>query len=325
MPSTPTIAAPRPRRSAHDAATLVTAEIARLLEQGHMPWRMPWDAARAHAMIPGLPLRATGQAYRGANVILLWAAQLARGYAKRTWLTYKQAEALGAQVRKGEKACPVVYYGQAKAKADSASAANADKDEKRYRFLKLYHVFNVQQIDDLPEGFGAEIAPPMPQELSALQLWCERAGAHVRVGGASAHYAPSTDTIHMPPIAAFADEEQWAATLAHETIHFTGHSSRLDRLSDYFTDRKARAREELAAECGAAIIGAMTGLRPDHLENHAAYIADWLVLVRSDPRAFLSAAAKAQSAVDWLIARAGDPVNEPAPAISADHKAALHT
>ncbi|MCC6789717.1 MAG: antirestriction protein ArdC [Hyphomonadaceae bacterium] len=92
----------------------------------------------------------------------------------------------------------------------------------------------------------------------------------------------------------------------------------------YFVSRGA-GLSGYVAECGAAIIGAMTGLRPDHLENHAAYIADWLVLVRSDPRAFLSAAAKAQSAVDWLIARAGDPVNEPAPAISADHKAALHT
>lgn len=196
MSNTSKIAAPRPRRSAQYAAQLVTAEIARFLEQGHMPWRMPWDAARAHAMTPGLPLRATGQAYRGANIVLLWAAQLARGYAKRTWLTYKQAEALGGLVRKGEKACPIIYYGQAKSKTDASAPAAGEAEEQRYRFLKLYHVFNVQQIDALPEGFGAEITPAMPQEPSALQLWCERAGARVRVGGASAHYAPSTDAIH---------------------------------------------------------------------------------------------------------------------------------
>lgn len=299
-----------PRRSAQNAAALVTAEIARFLEQDHMPWRMPWDATRAHAMTPGLPLRATGQAYRGANVILLWAAQLARGYAKRTWLTYKQAEALGAQVRKGEKASPVVYYGQAKSKSGDGVSADGEAEERRFRFLKLYHVFNVEQVDCLPDGFGAEIVSPIPQAPSAFQIWCERAGARIRTGGASAHYAPATDTIHLPPIGAFADKEQWAATLAHETIHFTGHSSRLDRLSDYFTDRKARAREELTAELGAAILGAMIELRPDHLENHAAYIGDWLRLVRDDPSAFLSAGAKAQAAVDWLIARAGHPASE---------------
>jgi len=289
-----------------DAAAHVTAEIARFLEQGVMPWRAPWDAARAHAMTPGLPLRANGQAYRGVNVVLLWAAQIARGYSRRTWLTYKQAEAMGAQVRKGEKACPVVYYGQAKAKSDGKTL-NGDATEKRFRFLKLFHVFNIEQVDALPDGFGAELAPPTPQAPSALQLWCERAGARVRVGGASAYYAPATDIIHLPPRLAFADDEQWSVTLAHETIHFTGHKSRLDRLDDYATERKARSREELTAELGAAIIGAMTGLRPDHLENHAAYLADWLILVRDDPRAFLSAGAKAQTAVDWLIERAGPP------------------
>jgi antirestriction protein ArdC len=90
-------------------------------------------------------------------------------------------------------------------------------------------------------------------------------------------------------------------------VHWVGHESRLDTLKGYFTDRALRAREELRAELGAAIIGAMTGLAPQHLEDHAAYVADWLKLLKSDPRAFLSAAAKAQAAVDWLIARASHP------------------
>src|SRR5262249_22751180 len=94
-------------------------------------------------------------------------------------------------------------------------------------------------------------------------------------------------------------------TLAHEAIHFTGHKSRLDRLGDYSADRKARAREELTAELGSAIIGATIGLAPFHLEDHAAYIADWLAVVRDEPRAFLNAAAKAQAAVDWLVSSAG--------------------
>lgn len=97
----------------------------------------------------------------------------------------------------------------------------------------------------------------------------------------------------------------------HETIHWVGHESRLDTLKDYFTDRRARAREELRAELGAATIGAMTGLPPFHLEDHAAYCADWAELVKDEPRAFLSAAAKAQAAVDWLIERGGPPDHDP--------------
>ena len=295
-----------PRRNSEDAAAHVTAEIARFLENGVMPWRAPWDQARAHAMTPGLPLRATGEAYKGANVLLLWTAQIARGYSKRTWLTYRNAEALGAHIRKGEKATPVIYYGSATPRTESQDSG--DDNARPYRFLKLFYVFNAEQCDDLPGGFAAEIASP-PIDPPAIVRWLERAGAHVRIGGASAHYSPSTDTIHLPPPTAFLTPEHAAATAAHEGVHWVGHESRLDTLKGYFTDRALRAREELRAELGAAIIGTMTGLAPHHLEDHAAYVADWLTLLKSDPRAFLSAAAKAQAAVDWLIARAGHPAD----------------
>lgn len=295
------------RRSVEDAAAHVTAEIVHCLERGVMPWRAPWDAVRAHAMTPGLPLRATGEAYKGANVILLWTAQLARGYSKRTWLTYRNAEAMGAHVRKGEKATPVVYYGQTKPRPDTKKAN--EEEARPYRFLKLFYVFNAEQCENLPADFAVELAPP-PIDPPALVRWLERAGARFCIGGASAHYSLSTDTIHLPPIAAFRSAEHAAGTAAHEGIHWVGAESRLNTLKGYFTDRTLRAREEMRAECGAAIIGAMTGLAPDHVEDHASYVADWLALVKLDPRAFLSAAAKAQAAVDWLVERAGHPAGD---------------
>lgn len=298
-----------PKRTAQEAASHVTAEIARLLEQGVMPWRAPWDPKRAAAATPGLPLRATGEPYRGANVVLLWASQITRGYAKRTWLTFRQAEALGAHVRKGEKATPVIYYGQAKPRGEPEAASESD-ETKTYRFLKLFHVFNAEQLTDLPDDFAAEFSPP-PQSPSAIEAWAARADARIRIGGASAHYSPSTDTIHLPHASAFISEEHRVATLCHELAHHTGAAHRLDRLRDYFTDRASRAKEELIAEISAAQLGAIIGLRPDHLKDHAAYIADWLKILKDQPRAFLSAAAKAQAAVDWLIARAGSPAPQP--------------
>jgi antirestriction protein ArdC len=296
-----------PKRSAFDALAHVTAEISSMLERGVMPWRAPWDNAKALSLTPGLPLRSTGEPYRGANVMLLWAAQIARGHSKRTWLTFRQALELGGHVRKGEKACPVIYYGQAKPKPDDAGK-NADDDRgdaaRPYRFLKLFYVFNVDQIDELPVGFGAEVAP-VAAEPGAIEQWTARAGIRVRIGGSMACYAPVTDLVHMPAHEAFLSEEHWAATLLHESVHFTGHKSRLDRLDNYATDRKARAREELCAEFGSAILGAMAGLAPFHLEDHASYIANWLELLHDEPRAFLAAGARAQAAVDWLLQEAG--------------------
>lgn len=296
-----------PKRSAQDALEHVTAEIVRLLDQGVMPWRAPWDTKLAMAATPGLPLRHTGEPYRGANVVLLWAAQMARGYEKRTWLTYRQAAQLGGQVRKGEKACPVIYYGQTTPKEEKSGAMGDDgKHARPYRFLKLFNVFNVQQIDGLAPDIGVEIAP-QPQLADTLDAWLGRLGAKMVVGGASAYYAPATDTIHLPPRIAFISDEHERATKNHELAHWTGHASRLDRLRDYFTDSKARFREELVAELASATLGAMIGHPPGHLQDHAAYISDWAKLVRESPRAFLSAGAKAQAAIDWLIERAGHP------------------
>ncbi len=289
------------KKNPHDALAHVTAEITKLLERGVMPWRAPWSAELAQAMTPGLPLRSTGQPYKGANVPLLWAAQIARGYGRRTWLTYRQVLQLGGHVRKGEKACPVIFYGRAEAK--QTNELSTEEAQRTYRFLKLFHVFNVEQCEEL----DVPVDPTLPTEpdLPALHDWVKRSGATIRIGGDRAFYAPAVDAIFLPHVSAFLHAEHWTATLAHEAVHFTGHKSRLDRLGDYATDRKARAREELTAELGSAIIGATIGLAPFHLEDHADYIADWLTAVREEPRAFFSAAARAQAAVDWLVEHAG--------------------
>ncbi|MEQ1818936.1 MAG: zincin-like metallopeptidase domain-containing protein [Terricaulis sp.] len=85
----------------------------------------------------------------------------------------------------------------------------------RLSFLKLFYVFNVDQIDELPEVFGAEVAP-VAAEPSALEQWTARAGVRVRIGGSMACYAPVTDLVHMPAHEAFLSEEHWAATLLQE-------------------------------------------------------------------------------------------------------------
>ena len=60
------------------------------------------------------------------------------------------------------------------------------------------------------------------------------------------------------------------------------------------------AMEELVAELGSAFLCADLDLTPEVREDHAAYIANWLEVLKNDKRAIFSAAAHAQKAADFL-------------------------
>lgn len=105
----------------------------------------------------------------------------------------------------------------------------------------------------------------------------------------------------MPPFEAFRDAQSYYATLAHESCHWTRHESRLDRdLGRKRFGDEGYAREELVAELGAAFLCADLGLRLEDRDDHAAYIASWLKVLKDDRRAIFTAAAHAQRAADYL-------------------------
>jgi antirestriction protein ArdC len=85
-------------------------------------------------------------------------------------------------------------------------------------------------------------------------------------------------------------------------VHWTGHASRNAReFGKRFGDR-AYAFEELVAELGAAFLCADLGITPEPREDHAAYLAHWLKVLKEDKRAIFTAAAAAQRAADTLHA-----------------------
>lgn len=305
-----------------DVAAEITTKILADLDKGVLPWRKPWDSARVGVT---LPRRATGESYRGANVILIWAAAAARGYASPFWLTFKQAVKLGAHVRKGERGELVVYYGQSSRTpagprgAEHAGTQPAESDD-RFRFLKCYVAFNADQIEGLPERYHPAVAVADPMPLAAHEAWFARLELARIQTRDIACYIPSRDVIGMPPLAAFDTPEDYAATLNHEACHATGAKHRLDRdFSARFGDA-AHAAEELVAEIGASILGAHLQMPPHHIHDHAAYIGHWMKLLRHDKRAFLTAAGKAQAAVDWLLDKSPAPVS--ASALELVHDAA---
>src|ERR1700675_1791744 len=139
------------------------------------------------------------------------------------------------------------------------------------------------------------------QRLEAADRFFAATGVELRHGGTRAYYAEGPDYVQMPPFETFRDAESHAATLAHELTHATKHGKRLARdLGRVRHGDKGSAREELVAELGSAFLCADLGLTPEVREDHAAYIATWITLLKDEKRAIFSAAAHAQRAADYL-------------------------
>jgi len=282
-----------------DIYTRITNQIVSALEQGVKPWTQPWNAAHAAGHV-SRPLRHNGQPYAGINVLTLWCSAMERHYAAPIWMTFRQALELGGHVRKGEKGSPVVY---ANTIVRTEEGDNGEDEERAIPFLKAYTVFNIDQIDDLPAHYYATAnAEPNPdQRLAHAEGFFDATGFDIRHGGDSTFYVPSLDYIQMPPFEAFRDAQSYYATLAHESTHATRHKSRLDR--DFGRKRwgdEGYAMEELVAELGSAFLCADLDLTPEVREDHAAYIANWLEVLKNDKRAIFRAAAHAQRAADFV-------------------------
>ena len=282
-----------------DVYERVTSKIVEELERGVRPWLKPWNAEHAAGRITR-PLRHNFTPYKGINILMLWAAAELQGYACPIWLTFQQAKELGGHVKKGEHGSPVVFASTFK-KTDTNDVG--DEIEQEIPFLKQYTVFNVEQIDDLPERFYQKASEPVSilERIEDADKFFAGTKAEIRYGGNRAYYALERDAIHLPPYECFRDVESHAATLAHELIHWTRHPSRLDRdLGRKRHGDEGYAREELVAELGASFICADLKITPEVREDHASYIASWLEVLKNDKRAIFSAASHASKAVDYL-------------------------
>ncbi|MCP5366712.1 MAG: DUF1738 domain-containing protein [Hyphomicrobiales bacterium] len=289
----------RETSSRPDIYTRVTDKIVADLEQGVRPWIKPWSAEHTAGRIVR-PRRHNGLPYNGINILMLWSAAVERGFTAPTWMTYRQANELGAHVCKVEKGAPVVYANTITRTEDTD---DGEETERTIPFLKGYTVFNAEQIEGLPDHYYAKPEPRAegPARIAHADTFFATTGFDIRHGGNRAYYSTTTDYIQMPPFETFKDAESYIATLGHECCHATSHPTRLDR--DMGRKRwgdEGYAREELIAELGAAFLCADLDITPEVRDDHAAYLASWLKVLKSDKRAILAAAAHAQRAVDYL-------------------------
>jgi len=278
----------------------ITNKIIAELEKGRFPWVQPWGTPSAKAQLAMPKNASTNRPYSGINVLILWGEVIEKSYTAQSWLTFRQALALGGHVRKGERGTTIVYADRFIPDDARRLAAQSGGEARAIPFLKRFTVFNTNQIDDLPDQI-AKAAPPPPLGTiePRVEALIKATGIDFRIGGNRAFYNPSQDYVQVPPPPAFFERINWHRTALHELGHASGHSSRLNRdLSDSFGSRKY-AFEELVAEMNAAFCCASLGITPT--VRHADYLASWLEVLREDNRAIVRAASLASKAADYLL------------------------
>lgn len=288
-------------KTKRDIEQEVTDKIIAQLEKGVAPWRKSWASIDG-----GVALRENSVPYKGFNQFLLSMS----GYSNPYWVTFNKAAELaglkkdakgkwireeGKGVLSGQEGTHVFFFKKLKIK-DKATG-----EDKMIPLMKWYSVFNVDQCGNLPARYTPTKVERTELERDALsEAFIAGAGADIRYGGGRAYYSPSTDFIQLPEVDDFDNYVSYAGTAIHELAHWTGHESRLDRDLKNTNGTKDYAREELVAETSACLIAAHLGLEVEPREDHAAYLASWLEVLKNDKTALRKAFSKAQAVVDYL-------------------------
>ena len=288
-----------------DVKRVITDRIVAMLAQGEQVCRARW----VQAAVRGTPRNAaTGQSYRGVNALLLWDAAIVQGYKVPQWLTYRQAKALGAQVRKSERGVLCAQFRRVSGGGGDGAADTGPQDG----FLRWrpFWLFNVAQVDGLAakrfDPLAAGAAGPSAGGHGAMEKALRLVGgchAAIRHGFDRAAYVPTSDEIHLPLPTRFASCENYAATLLHELVHWSGHPQRLHRAFGARYGDAAGAFEALVAELGVVLLMGHCGLVGAVVEGHSDRLAGWLELLRHDRSAIFAAMRLAGEAFDFIVAR----------------------
>jgi len=264
----------------------------------------------------------TEKSYLGINNLRLMVSSMEKGYKDSRWMTYKQAEAMGGNVKKGEKGTHIEFWDYYKDKMQQNPATGKwepvmERDSKtgemrkvRTRrevpLVKCYSVFNAEQVEGLDLKPEHEITIKDEDRNQHMENMLKHSEATIFYDQSNRnYYNHASDEIHVMDRKDFKELEGFYATVAHEIAHSTGAEKRLNRptltSSDGFGGEKY-AQEELRAELASMFLAQEYGLKLDeaHYQNHAAYLQSWAKALQDDPNELYKAAADAQKATDYI-------------------------
>lgn len=290
-----------------DIRQQITDDIIKAMEAGTPPWHKSWSSGCLHLNA------SSGQVYKGINQVIL--GMHGQGQCDPRWFTYKQAEYMGLQVRKGERGTRIVKMVEINrrqvAQETVASGDVLAEDGAKALVMRAYTVFNASQIDGMAPMPARECNITCTDAVEQIIFALQRTGLKVNFGqGFQPAYYPRTDEVRIPPASDFISLEDFHATLLHEAAgHATGHPKRLARLHmDARFGSPEYAREELRAELVSSMMQGVIGLPPGPtmIAQHSAYLASWLQALKNDKNEIFRAAADAQKICDYVSKLAVD-------------------
>ena len=290
------------RKKSHqeEYAEKIAKELIERLKQGTAPFQLPWqpDMGRDFPFNP-----VSGTEYSGMNRLNL----MIQGYSDPRWMTYKQAQSVNAQVRKGERGTGLVRLITHTEKIQKDEKGKIIRDENgepvkeriqlENPYFKSFTVFNAEQIDGLPAW---EKAPPVWIDHDRAEKLLKASGAVIHHRGNDAYYNRTRDFIVLPPKERFIGQGEYYAVALHELGHWTGHADRLNRdMGGRFGD-SSYAREELRAEISSMMMSRELGL-PHNPDRHAGYVGDWVKVLTEEPMEILKASQDAAKIKEFIF------------------------
>ncbi|QEH39425.1 ArdC family protein [Chitinophaga sp. XS-30] len=283
----------------NDIYQRITDFVIEQLNNGNIVWRRGWT----NGVLPMNII--TRQTYHGWNVFWLNFHAAAYGYPHPYYLTFRQAQAAGGSIRKGEKGTPIVFWSKLTAKQDNNDQPEEETKPRPRMVLRQYTVFNIAQTEGIEFKLPEQPASTVPEIDRCEQVVNDMPHAPgVYWNGDRAYYRCATDTVGMPNRELFHSAEECYATLFHELAHSTGHPSRLNRKELIEHDGFGGAnysREELTAELAAAYLCGVCGIEQKVITNTVAYLQSWLRALKNDKTLLMKAAGHAQKAVNYIL------------------------
>ena len=272
---------------------MVTDRIIEELEKGLIPWNKPWTGVRSGAFN-----RISKKPYSLINQMLL--------KHNGEYATFKQWQDLGGHVRKGEKSEIVVFW---KIYEKEEINDNGEKEIKKIPLLRYYNVFHISQVEGvepLPkEKLNNDIEPIEAADKIIIDYVTREHIDFQEMKSNKAFYSPASDKVVVPLKEQYQNINEYYSTTFHELTHSTGHKTRLDRLENGVVaafGSETYSKEELVAEMGSANILNILGIETQQtFKNSAAYIQNWLQVLKNDNKFIVSAASEAEKAVNFIL------------------------
>ena len=280
---------------------VITDKILKQLDKGVIPWHKPWTCSN------GAVSHTSGRPYSLLNQFLLLEddelnVSQSNG---REFITFNQIQAEGGRIRKGEKSKMVVFW-KIYVKETDVLDEDGNKKVRTIPTLRYYNVWEVGQCEGINRKYPLlkREHSPVDEAEAVVDNYFSRETCRLHVGESDrACYRPLSDSVHVPQMSQYDETAEYYSALFHEMTHSTGHRSRLNRITEVAAFGSAEySREELVAEFGAAFLVARSGIDSDKVfKNSTAYIQGWSRALRKDPRLFVTAAGKAEAAVNYIL------------------------